>query len=541
MKFTNILNYIKISLKSILFFFKTFGIRATFYKFIDYIEYHVYYNRWYSNHTTSSTELSRQRSYLFKYSPLISIIVPVYKTPSSFLREMIDSVIAQTYSHWELCIADGSADTTSSYIAEIIRQYQLKYPNIKYIQLTENLGISGNTNAALKLASGEYIGLLDHDDFLSPDALYEIVSTLNNKPTTDIIYTDEDKTNLGHSSFYGPYFKPDFNLDLLRSCNYITHFYIVKKKLVDQVNGFSEDCNGSQDYDFILKTCDLTKNIVHIPKILYHWRIHPASVAGNPENKTYAYDSAIRALQAHLDRNGEIGHVEKGDTFGYYRITYKTTSTPLISLYLKDCSSDLLDKIKNNSDFSNIQIITSLDQVQGEYTIILYRIKEILTYNWIKPMLENCSRPNVGIVSGKTFLNKTSILEYGLVHDTQGQLFSPFYKHPIKDTGYCFRAHVQHNCNYVSPFCVMTKSELLKEYFPIHKNISFQEQHYEFCYELKKNNLLITLLPNVTTLCSHLNYSLPQLPYCADTQDSCYNPNFSVTKPFSLTDCVDSF
>ena len=535
MEFSNTLNNIRITLKSAFKFFKTFGLRSTIFKIIDYIEYYKHYNKWYSAHTLTNEERKFQISYSFDKNPLISIVVPAYKTPAKFLREMIESVTSQTYPNWELCIADGSADKSSSYIAEIVHEYQVLYPNIHYKILDANLGISGNTNAALDMVSGEYIGLLDHDDILTPNALFEVVAAINNNPDTNIIYTDEDKTDLNLSSFYSPYFKPDFNLDLLRSCNYITHFFVVKKDLAFKAGGFSIDCNGSQDYDFILKTCDLTQNIVHIPKILYHWRIHPASVAGDPESKTYAYTSAIHALDTHLTRSSDSGTVNRGDTFGYYKVHYSYKNNPLISIYLKDCSDCLSEEIQAALNYSNIQFITSLSQAQGEYTVILYRIKKILSNDWIKPLLENCSRSNIGIASGKACLSPKTLLEFGLIHDTNGQLISPFYKHPLQDTGYCFQAHVQHNCNFVSPFCVMTKTPLLNDFFPHNKEHSFLEQYYKFCYMLTQNNYLITLLPDVIVLCSPFNYELPQLPYCVNKQDSAYNPNFSTTHPFKLS------
>lgn len=535
MKFANTLNYIRITLKSGISFLKTFGIRSTFFKLIDYIEFYPHYNKWYASHSLSLNEKQAQCTHSFKINPLISIIVPVYKTPANFLREMIDSVISQTYSNWELCIADGSADASCSYIADIIHEYQQHFPNIRYTVLKNNLGISGNTNAALNMASGEYIGLLDHDDILTSDALFEVVSILNNAPETDVIYTDEDKTDLNLSSFYSPYFKPDFNLDLLRCCNYITHFFVVKRKLATEIGGFSEACNGSQDYDFILKSCDLAKQIVHIPKILYHWRIHPASVAGDPESKTYAYTSAIHALESHLSRNNETGTVKQGDTFGYYKIHYAYKSIPLISIYLKDCSEQLAAEIKNNCGYPNIEFITTLSQAKGEYVVLLYKVKKLLSQNWMKTLLENCSRHNIGLVSAKACLTPKKILEYGLIHDTEGQLISPFYKHLIQDTGYCFRAHVQYNCNFVSPFCVMFKTDLLKNYYPFNETNSFPEQFYRFCYNLTQNNLLITMLPDITVLCQPFKYVLPVLPYCVDMQDSSYNPNLSIKRPFKLS------
>lgn len=536
MHLLSLFSYINTSnIKNAFFHLRTFGFRSVIRKTLDYLEFTRNYNFWRRAHITSPQVLEEQRNVIFALQPKISIIVPVYKTPEKFLRQMLDSVMSQTYSHWELCIADGSADPASDYILNIITEYQLAHKNIRYTKLPENLGISGNTNAALALATGDYIALLDHDDILAPDALFEIVREINQHPDTDILYTDEDKVDISLKSYYGPYFKPDFNLDLLRSCNYITHFYVVKKQLAELVNGFSDHCNGSQDYDFILKTSEKAKCICHIPKILYHWRIHPASVAGDPESKTYAYDSAVRALQEHLDRCGETGTVKKASQFGYYQITYHYSDNPKISIYLKNCNPKLRLQLQRISTYSNYEFVASPSDATGEYLVILYHIKNILTPNWMEQFLGNCYRSNIGIVSAKIHYKKNRVLEAGLTYTPDGQIHSPFYKLYHSDTGYCYRAKVQQNCSLVNPHCIMVPTILFQKYFKRNHSNTFLADIWTFCRTLTGKNYMITLLPNVIALCSNKQYiSRTVYEPLKNCQDPFYNPNFSEEKMYHL-------
>lgn len=523
------------NIKNAIFHFRTFGFRSMVRKTREYLEFTRNYNLWLKTHRLTKDMLLTQKQHLFSYCPTISIIVPVYKTPDSFLRQMIESVISQTYSNWELCIADGSADSSASYIGEIVKKYQLDYPNIHYTLLEKNLGISGNTNSALSLASGEYIALLDHDDILTPDALYEIVSEINKNPSIDILYTDEDKTNINYNSFYDPYFKPHFNLDLLRSCNYITHFYVVKKSLADEVGGFDNECDGSQDYDFILKTCERAKVICHIPKILYHWRIHPASVAGDPESKAYAYNSAVRALQNHLNRCHENGIASRDAQFGYYRIKYACTDSPLISIIMIDCNPQLQENPACISTYPNIEFVSSPDLATGEYLTFLYRVKEILAPDWLEQFLGNCSRSSVGLVGAKSYYKKGRVLDAGLVFTPDGQIHSPFYKYYDCDPGYCYRARIQQSCSFIGPHCFMIKAETYRQFIDSSLNIHFTESFFKLCHTLTQNKRSIVLLPYVSVISSDRNRTLPILEYCKGRRDPYYNPNFSDQHMYRLS------
>lgn len=272
-------------------------------------------------------EVQRKESEAFAYR--FSILVPAYETKPEYLRGMMDSVLKQSYGNWELIIADASeSDRVKKTIAEYTDE------RIHGLFLNENRGISDNTNAALQHAAGDYIGLLDHDDVLTPDALYEMAKAIGEaeKSGRDVrlLYSDEDKGNGALTDFYEPHRKIDFNMDLLLSNNYVCHFLVMKAELMKEL-GFRREYDGAQDYDLTLRAAEellyekkLGRNtIVHIPKVLYHWRCHESSTAENPESKRYAYDAGRRALEAFMERRGWRGTVCDSKHLGFYRIAYE--------------------------------------------------------------------------------------------------------------------------------------------------------------------------------------------------------------------------
>ncbi len=276
------------------------------------------YHNWIENNEPKEEELEEQRQHKFKLEPKISIIVPMYKTPIKFFKELVDCLINQTYSNWELCLADGSPEQNSD-LEPIIK----KDDRIKYKFLNENKGIPGNTNAALSLAAGDFVALLDHDDTLPIFCLYELVKTINENPDVEFIYTDEDKIVGKKAIRQDPYFKPDFSPDTLSANNYITHLVCLKKSLIDKIGGFRDNYNGAQDFDLVLRASENTKNIVHIPKVLYHWRVHENSTAMAAGAKPYAYEAGQRAAEDHLKRLGFKGTVKPGgDIPGIYEVEY---------------------------------------------------------------------------------------------------------------------------------------------------------------------------------------------------------------------------
>ena len=289
----------------------------------------VPYGPWYEAYRPDEETLEKQRKRKFSDGPLISIVVPAYLTPERFLRQMLDSLLAQTYENWELCLANGSPEDPD--MQTVLRSYAEMDRRIRYQDLKENLGIAENTNAAFAMAEGDFIALLDHDDLLAPNALYEIAAALEEHPEADVIYTDEDKVTTDLSEHFQPHLKPDFNLDLLRSNNYICHFLVMDADLMKKL-AFRPECDGAQDYDLVLRAVSEVlaadgrsgeERILHIPRVLYHWRCHEASTAANPHSKKYAYEAGLRALQDHAAERGIPAKAEETRHVGFYRLKYK--------------------------------------------------------------------------------------------------------------------------------------------------------------------------------------------------------------------------
>ena len=325
---------IKSNFKKTKYYLKRYGILNTIKKILKRIlrirenkksnqeQYEIWRNK-------NKYDLEKQKNTEFSYSPKISIVVPMYKTNMKFFEELINSLKNQTYSKWELCLADGSPEKNKEF-EKIIENNN----KIKYKFLGKNDGISENTNEAIKMATGEYIGFLDHDDTLSENALYEIVNCLNKDKSVDFIYTDEDKLDQNYM-YFDPYFKPDFSPETLECNNYITHFVVVKKDLIDKIGMLDSKYNGAQDFDFVLRATEKSKKIVHIPKVLYHWRVHRESTAFLPDTKPYAFEAGKRAVEAHLNRIGKKANVEESqDVPGAYKINYEIVGNPNVTIII---------------------------------------------------------------------------------------------------------------------------------------------------------------------------------------------------------------
>ena len=293
------------------------------------------YEQWREHYEVKPEELEAQRQTKLSLQPFFSIVVPLYRTNEQFLREMMESILAQTYTNWELCMADGSADGS---LDRILQEYAKRDKRIRYVTLTENEGISGNTNQALAMAEGDYIVLVDHDDIVPANALFEFASVLNEDPSVDVIYSDEDKVSMNGKKFFEPHFKSDFNVDLLCSMNYICHLFAVKRSLQQEIGVFDPAFDGAQDYDFIFRCCEQAKNIRHIPKILYHWRCHMESTAANPESKLYAFEAGKKAIEAHYRRAGIPARVEHAQFYGMYHTIYEWKDC---LLYTSDAADEL--------------------------------------------------------------------------------------------------------------------------------------------------------------------------------------------------------
>ena len=548
------------------------------------------YGTWYKKHRTSIQELDRQRTVKFVYSPKFSILVPTYNTPEKSLRERIESVTMQTYSNVELCIADASTDEN---VGKIIKSYSDSDDRVKYLKLEENDGISGNTNKAFTIATGDYIGLLDHDDALELDALYEVVKSLQ-EIHYDVIYTDEDKCDSEMTTFMDPNFKPDYSPDLLLSGNYITHFFVTKKEIVDKVGGFRSEYDGAQDFDFIFRCIENAENVKHIAKILYHWRMHNNSTAGNPNSKSYAYLAGRKAVDDHIKRIGGVATVENTDMLGIYHPIFDVSDNPLVSIIIvnKNNSKNLekcIDSLFNVNSYSNIEILIadnnsddretkklykSLDEkyenvkvlrskedrkqqelnnktakkASGEYLLFLDSNICINSENAIADMLGHCKRSEVGVVGGKILNTDRTVHSAGFVLTDINKSKNIYMEIKGSDYGYMLRTKTNGNYKAVSGKCMMTMRETFLDAKGFDDSFESPLQYIDYCLKLGKDNLLTvfdgfaqwTIMENKGDKVQKNSSEESKLfkekwNEVLSEDDSCYNNNFSVKNiPFQL-------
>ncbi len=500
----------------------------------------VPYGPWYEAYVPDEAALEKQRHHHFEYSPLISVAVPAYRTPEKFLAQMIDSLLAQTYGNWELCIANGSPEDGA--MKKVLEEYTKKDSRIRVSELTENKGIAGNTNAALEMARGEFVGLLDHDDLLAPNALYEIVRALDEDRTLDAVYTDEDKVTTELDEHFQPHLKPDFNLDLLRSNNYICHFFVVRRSIVQKVGGFCQEFDGAQDHDFIFRCIETAEKVGHIPEILYHWRTHKASTADNPASKMYAFDAGKRAIEAHLKRTGTEGTVSHTPDLGFFRVKYPVQGQPLVSIIIpnkdeKETLKACIDSIREKTEYPNYEIIivennSTTDEIfqyykelsqdprirllrwkkefnysainnygvrhaNGEYLLFLNNDVTVITPGWIKELLGVCQRPEVGAAGVKLIYPDDTIQHAGCVIGLGGIAGHMFVDMPANRTGYLHKASILQDMSAVTAACMMMKRTAFEEAGGFTEKLSVAFNDVDLCLKVRKNHKLIVYDPYV--------------------------------------------
>jgi GT2 family glycosyltransferase len=495
------------------------------------------YDAWFHRNRVSQIDLQKEKEHAFAYAPKISLIVPVFNTPKDLLEEMIQSVLHQSYANWQLCIADGSDENSDA--RRIVTEYSANDPRIKAEFLTENYGISGNTNHALKMADGEYTALFDHDDVLEPDALYEIVKSLQ-EVQHDIIYTDEDKLNDRTGQFEDPNFKPDYDKDLLLSHNYITHFFSVKTQIIKEIGGFDSQFDGSQDYDVILRCIEHAKSIHHIAKSLYHWRMHEGSTALDPESKMYCYVAGQNAIQAHLDRIGIKAKVEMQPKplFGLYHVIYEVPHA-LVSIIipnmdhsqvLKTCIDSLFHisqfqdfeviVVENNSreqetfayydtlqkEHENVRVVTWKEKefnysainnygesfAKGEYLLFLNNDTEMIGHDAISEMIGLCAREDVGAVGAKLLYQDNTIQHAGVIVGFSGYAGHVFNDIPNgKDYGYMTRDVLNGDLSAVTAACMMTKKAVFEEVHGFDEQFKIACNDIDYCLKIRKTGKLV--------------------------------------------------
>ena len=479
-----------------------------------------------------------------------SILVPLYNTPREFLTAMLDSVVQQTYGNWELCLADGS-DDSHSYVGKICLEYQKADEartggkgRIAYKKLEKNEGISGNTNRCLAMATGEYIGLFDHDDIIHPSVLYEYAKVINEQGA-DYIYCDETTfKNSDINKMLTMHFKPDYAIDNLRANNYICHFSVFHRQLLDGDELFRTKYDGSQDHDMILRLTDKAKKVVHVPKLMYYWRSHAGSVASGIQAKTYAVDAAKGAVAEHLRKHG-YEHFKITSTRAFetiFKISYQIIGNPKISIVIanKDHEADLrrclasilkiptydnyeVIVVENNSetteiwkyyeelkDNERVKIVTyqggfnysavnnlGVKAAEGEYILLLNNDTQVITVNWMEELLMYAQRQDVGAVGAKLYYGDKTIQHAGVVlglgaHRTAGH--SHYMQHR-ENLGYMGRLCYAQNVSAVTGACLLVSKELFEKAGGLDESFAVSLNDVDFCIKLREMGYLNVFTP----------------------------------------------
>ena len=563
------------------------------------------YGEWFEQVRAGKETLDRQRRKPPAEKPLISIAVPLYHTPGVFLTQLLECMQAQTYDNWELCLANASPENEE--MSRILLRFSGDDPRIRILNLPENLGIAGNTNAAMAMAGGEWIGLMDHDDLLEPDALYEAARAAG--PRAAMIYTDEDKVESDLSGYFQPHLKPDFNLDLLRSNNYICHFLLFRRKLFELTGGMRESFDGAQDYDFIFRCAALALGwnredgitdpfgrdvIIHIPRILYHWRTHHASTADNPASKMYAYEAGRRAIADHLLQTGTAGEVSHTRDFGFYRVTYPVRDMPLVSIIIpnKDhpellsaCLASLQKEgtypnteiliVENNSEGTEIfELYARLEkeenvrvlhyegpfnysainnfaagEARGSFLLFLNNDVTALESSWLEEMLGVCQRPEVGAAGAKLIYPDNRIQHAGIVVGMGGVAGSLFVDMPARQSGYLHKASLLQDLSAVTAACMMVRTEVFREAGGFTEALAVAFNDVDLCLKIGQKGYLVVYDPyaclchaesrtrgaedtteKVRRFQNEIEYMRSHWLRILKEGDPCYNPNLSLTR-----------
>ena len=489
----------------------------------------------------NAEERRREEETVFPREIKISVLVPLYNTPEKFLREMIDSVVSQTYKNWELCLADGSDDKHTD-VGRICQEYIEKDSRIKYQKIEKNLGISGNTNVCFSMATGNFIGLFDHDDVMHPSLLFECVKTVCEKDA-DYVYTDEATfTSPNLDDLIVLHFKPDYSPDNLRANNYICHFSMFDADLLKKTGLFRPEYDGSQDHDMILRLTEEAKHVCHIPKILYYWRSHPNSVAADIGAKTYAIDAAKRAVHDHMRDYYGI-EVESTRAFPtIFQIKYPINGEPLISIVIpnKDHVEDLrrcITSIEKKSTWKNYEIVVvennsveqsirdyykelesdpkvkivtyeggfnysrinnvGVKETKGEYLLFLNNDTEVISPDWMEQLLMYAQRKDVGAVGAKLYYADNTIQHAGVViglgaHRSAGHTH---YKMPREHLGYMGRLCYAQDVTAVTGACLMVKKSIYEEVDGLDESFTISLNDVDLCLKIREKGYLNIFTP----------------------------------------------
>ena len=499
------------------------------------------YERWLERHKITETIREAQKETVFDKQPCFSIVVPLYKTQEKYLKELLESIKGQTYSNWELCLSDGSGG--DSPLKEILKELEHSDSRIKVISSKESLQIAENTNAAIDIATGDYIVFADHDDILSIDALYECAKCINENSKVDMIYSDEDKVSMDGQTYFEPHFKPDLNVDLLCSVNYFCHLVVVKRQLLEQAGNLNGEYNGAQDYDFVLRCVEKTDAVYHIPKILYHWRAHIDSTAENPESKRYAFEAGRRAIQKHYERIGlKDAYVEETAYPGTYRTRYKYADKPKVSIIIDEITkTELLGKtlqsIKAN-DYPDYEVIivdcTEKKEIEefvekyqdkrirvkrgekiwtaakrknegagcaeGEYLIFLAGNAEYADKEGISELVSVAMRSDVGVVGTRSYYKNGTVEHAGCVIGMNGTAGSLF-EHTLRgENGYFSHIVTQMQYSAVAGACMMVKKDIFEKVNGFDEDYKGELGKVDLCLKIRNKHMSVVYNPYVKVM-----------------------------------------
>jgi O-antigen biosynthesis protein len=499
------------------------------------------YGRWFARHRVSAEAAAklREQSRTFSYRPLISILTPTFNPDDGFLRGAVESVIAQAYENWELIlIDDGSSDTRVRGLLEKLRQGDARIQT----GFQDHGGISSALNTAVARARGDWIALLDHDDLLEPDAVFHAIELLQNDREADVIYSDEDKIVDGKLA--APMLKPDWSPEFFCTHDYLGHFVITRRDLAQA--GFRSEFDGAQDYDLLLRISEKTDRILHIPRVLYHWRRTAESTAHNIRRKPGALEAGRRAIEEHLARRQENARVTIDWETHLYRVRREAGSAR-ISIIINDAEAADEDRLRAKTNFPNSEIVTNLKEATGEYVLILDSGLEPLDENWLSAMAEQLSNPKIGAVGAHIVSSEGTVESAGLILLPDGKVSSAFAGYACDFRGANRQLQTVRNYSAVSTSCLLTRRELFEKIAS--SNIAgslgpsrpggFAQENgvcaaVEFCLNLREQGLRTVSVPyaelrrtskkeNASGMCLDLQKRWPEM----FRRDPHYNPNLS--------------
>ena len=560
----------------------------------------VPYEGWLLAHRTRPADLDRMREMLplLRERPLFSVVMPVYDPPERLLREAIDSVLAQVYPDWELCIADDASP--SPHVRAVLDEYALADARIKVVFRERNGHIAEASNSALEIATGSFIALLDHDDTLEPDALFENAVAIARDPATDVIYSDEDKID-AEGRRTEPYFKPDWSPDSILARNYVSHLGVYRTALVRDVGGFRDGFEGSQDYDLLLRVAERTQAIRHIPRVLYHWRVTAGSTAEHRAAKSYAYDAGARAIEEALARRGDRARVEHHpDAPGVYRVRYAIAGDDLVSIIVptRDHGADVercLTSVFARSTWSNFEVVLldngstdpaslrvfgswlerepervrlvrhdvpfnfsainnyAASQARGRFLLFLNNDTEVLTPDWIDAMVEYAQRPQTGAVGAKLLYEDGTVQHAGVIVGLGGVAGHSHKNYPGDAPGYFYTLQSVTNYSAVTAACMMLRRDVFDEVGGFDETLAIAFNDVDLCLRIGAAGYANVYLPHVV-LFHHESKSrgyentaekmqrflgeqavMRSRWRTDEARDPCYNPNLTlITEDFAI-------